>query len=37
MDYKSVLLRILMDSPLATGNGSGAGDVGEYAIGTYDQ
>ena len=24
------------DSPLATGNGSGAGDVGEYAIGTYD-
>ena len=23
-------------SPLATGNGSGAGDVGEYAIGTYD-
>ena len=24
------------NSPLATGNGSGAGDVGEYAIGTYD-
>ena len=23
-------------SPLATGNGSGAGNVGEYAIGTYD-
>ena len=24
------------DSPLATGNGSGAGDLGEYAIGVFD-